>query len=287
MKISKPLLYVSLYSISWAISIIIARFVLKTGFSPLFLTLEQNFFASIFLLPIFLIQQKTLSHTSKKSLFGAVLAGILGSGLAVLLSQYGLRLSTSINYSFLIMTSTVFAVIIARFLLKEFITPLKFIFLTMMMIGAFLLSTKGQSLILHSGDIYILIAASIFGLTANISRMIIKKDIQPNIVSFIRVLTAWIFIGSFLFLTGNSLAALRLTLPIVLVGLTQGFLLIFLNQSFLVASTSYTTMLSMMTPVFVALMAYPLLGEKLILIQWLGAIMIILGGVLTQIKQAA
>jgi len=76
-------------------------------------------------------------------------------------------------------------------------------------------------------------------------------------------------------------------LPIVLVGLTQGFLLIFLNQSFRVASTSYTTMLSMMTPVFVALMAYPLLGEKLILIQWLGAIMIILGGVLTQIKQAA
>ena len=44
-------------------------------------------------------------------------------------------------------------------------------------------------------------------------------------------------------------------------------------------------MISMITPVLVALMAYPLLGEKLIFIQIIGALAIIVGGVLTQIKK--
>ncbi|MEK7622664.1 MAG: DMT family transporter [Patescibacteria group bacterium] len=286
-KIPIALIYVFLYSLFWAINIIISRFVLKAGFNPLILTLEQNFFAALFLSFFLFFQFKTLTKTSKTSLLGAMFIGCFGSGFAVLLSQYGLSLSTSINYSFLIMTSTVFTVIIAKFLLKEAISGLKLIFLSLMMLGAFLLSTKGQMIIPNKGDIYILIAAVFFGVTANISRLIIKKDIQPNLVSFFRVFSAWITISLIYFISGHTFKSLTITFPVILIGFFQAVLLFFLNQAFKVASASYVTMISMITPVLVALMAYPLLGEKLIFIQIIGALAIIVGGVLTQIKKAA
>lgn len=287
MKISKPLIFVTLYSVFWAFFIIASRFVLKQGINPLLLTAQQSIFASIFLLPFFIRKINTLKQTSKASIAGALIVGCLGSGLGALLSQFGIKLSSSVNYGFLITTSTLFAVIFARIFLKEPISKNKRFLLLLIFFGAFLLSTGGKLIIPHVGDLYILIAAACFGLTANISRLIIKKDIYPDLVSFFRIISAAIFIGSITLLAHQPLLSFNYLLPVIFVGFLQALCLIFLNKTYSVASVSYATMMSMITPVIVAIIAYPLFGERLTLIQSLGALAIVSGGILTQVKKVA
>ena len=71
-------------------------------------------------------------------------------------------------------------------------------------------------------------------------------------------------------------------LPYLLVsGTTSSLLTIFLNRTLKVASASYMTMMSMMTPVMVTIVAVLLLGESFMAIQAVGALLIILSGVAT------
>jgi uncharacterized membrane protein len=67
-------------------------------------------------------------------------------------------------------------------------------------------------------------------------------------------------------------------------GLVSGFCLamawIYLYRTLKVASSSYMTLMSMLTPVIVSLLAMVFLGETLLWVQLLGAGMIILGGVM-------
>jgi len=61
----------------------------------------------------------------------------------------------------------------------------------------------------------------------------------------------------------------------------------YLNNTLKISSASYMTMMSMITPVIVSLLAIIFLGETLIWIQILGAGLIILSGVVTHFSSIA
>lgn len=74
---------------------------------------------------------------------------------------------------------------------------------------------------------------------------------------------------------------------ILLISVFQSGIYIFLNRTLSVASASYMTMMSMITPVTVAIVAIPVFGETLRMAQWIGAGLIIFAGIMTQIKGIA
>ncbi|PIT89268.1 MAG: hypothetical protein COU27_01235, partial [Candidatus Levybacteria bacterium CG10_big_fil_rev_8_21_14_0_10_36_7] len=119
-KAKKSLLYVSLFSVSWAFHIILSRYALNVGLEPL-LQQSSSLLISfiIFSVYYFLIVKKKITTIGKKDMTLAVVSGAFGAGIAGLLGLFGLNLSTSINYGFLIKTSAIFVILFSLPFLKE------------------------------------------------------------------------------------------------------------------------------------------------------------------------
>jgi len=285
---NKKFLLVSLFSISWALNIVLSRLILNRGLPPLSLNF-QTLFVSILFIAIYLIYStpQALHTGSRKGHLVAIISGIIGGGLANIFSLQGLQLSTATNYGFLAKTAGVFNVLASFVLLREPITKAKGILLGFMLAGAYLLSTNGKIISPHLGDILIIFGSLGFGIASALNRLVIKNGLHPNLVSLYRAgfgfLITFIAASLFQFLT----LRLDLALLIFINGFLGALIYIFLNKTLSVASSSYLGMMSMSVPVVVALIAIPLFGDSLSPIQWVGGGMIVLGGILTEIKKVA
>ncbi len=285
---NNKLLLVSIFSLSWALNIVLGRYLLKLGIPALPLTYETLFLSSIIIFSYLLVSQpKTLRTGSKRSHMGAAISGIIGGGLANIFGNFGLLLSTATNYGFLVKTSGGFNVLLSYFFLNEPIGPLKGLLLFLMLLGSYLLSTNGQLLTPHFGDIFILLAALGYAAASVINRNVIKKDMNPDTVSLYRAVFGFIVsIIAAMFLGGISWQ-MQFFWLILLSAFLQAVIFIFLNKTLQVASSSYVGMLSMSVPVLVAVIAIPAFGETQTIIQWIGGLLIITGGYLTEVKKVA
>ncbi len=288
-KLSLKFQYVSLFSISWSINIILTRIILQRGIDPIQLAFQTLVGSTIFL-AIFLLSTnpKSLVTGSKKSILGAIISGMIGGGLANIVSNIGLNLSTAANYGFLIKTSTAFVVVLAYLFLKESLSRLKIILVVTMLLGSYLISTKGKLILPQVGDVFILLGALGFAVATIINKAVIKKDILPNVVSFYRALMGAIVSLTFLVVTSGSLSFnSELLSLIILSSLFQSIIYIYLNKSLSVASASYTTIMSMAVPVIVLLISVVFLKESFILPQIFGAVLIVGAGIMTQKTKVA
>ncbi|MBU1967043.1 EamA family transporter [Patescibacteria group bacterium] len=162
-----------------------------------------------------------------------------------------------------------------------------------MIVGVFLVTTKGQAIIPQPGDILILLACISWSLGNVLIRKFLKNNpVSGELVSFLRPIAGLPVLLLFLSLSPfyperiQSVFAVDLLdltyLPyLISIGISSSLLSIFLNRTLKFASASYMTMMSMMTPVMVGIMAMMLLGESLAMIQVVGAVLIILSGVAT------
>lgn len=277
---NRPLLYVSLFSLFWALNILLNRYVLLQGVHPLVLSAETLLLSSLTLLGYFAFTHgKKVFQGSKRSKMGIVISGAVGGGLSGIVASYGLQLSTSINFGFLIKTTAAFTVLLAFLFLKEPLSKAKMFFIILLLFGAYLLSTGGQIITPHLGDILIVAAALCYSTAAVINRKIITKDIHPDLVSFFRAAMGFVVVAPFAFITANSIFSSTHFAPIFLTSLSQTLLFIYLNKTLSVASASYMTMMSMMVPAIVAIVAVPVFRENLNLPQIIGAGLILLSGV--------
>ena len=122
----RGLLYVTTFSLVWAIQTIINKFAVNKGLDPMLFSFQTLIGAGFFLLIYVTFTQfkelKKIKKASTKELVLIVLVGVLASGLATLSTFYGLKYSTSINYGFLVKTTVVFSVLLAAIFLKEKLT---------------------------------------------------------------------------------------------------------------------------------------------------------------------
>ena len=228
-------------------------------------------------------KRKAIKLTNREK-FLIILSGILGTGLSGLIGLLGLQMSTSINYGFLIKTSVVFTVIFSLPVLKEPINRNKVSYLAVLLLGTYLLSTAGTSLVPHSGDTLILLAAGCIGASAVLLRRVAKRNIDPEFITFIRILSGAIVIVSIAFFVQGRIFELEFLPYIAMLSVLQVLIIAMWARTLSVASASYGTMMSMSTPLIVVLLAYPLFGEKMNITQLIGGGLIIFGGVMTQIK---
>lgn len=289
-----PLLNVLLFSVFWALEIFNTKLAFLAGSEVFRFTFQSSILTFLILSTI--IFSKKLSKLKRippNLLKLLLLVSALHAGIGGFFSNIGILLTTAINAGFLMQFTTVATTIFAWILLKERITLTKLLSILAILIGSFLLITKGQLLIPHWGDILILIACIAWGLGSVLSRKILKNTaIEPDVVSFFRSFASIPVMVLFLALTPLYPPSLHATfqvdlfamdniLFVVLNSLFVALMWIFANRTLKFASASYTTMMSSITPILVALLAMVYLNERIEGIQFLGILLIIASSYIT------
>jgi len=226
--------------------------------------------------------------------WGLYLANGLQAGLGTCLSIIGIALTDAINAGFLVKLATVTTIIFAWLILKEDLSGLKVAIVFVMLSGAYLLTTKGQIILPRVGDLFILGACFCWSLGNVLVRKILRTQaVRADVVTIQKPMASLpvflVLVGISLFfpeLLGNLKDVLQcctFSTTYIPYALGSGFCLamawIYLYRTLHITTASYMTLMSMATPIIVSVLALVFLGERLVLIQGVGAGMIVLSGV--------
>ena len=221
------------------------------------------------------------------------LANAVQSGLGTSLSIIGIALTAAINAGFLVKLSTVTTTLFAWLFLKEKMSWLKTVVILAMLSGAYLLTTKGQTLYPQVGDLFILGACVCWSLGNVFVRKILRtQSINPDVVTmqkpmaglpvYLGLVAISVYFPQWLGELSQVLTWGKISINILPYALVSGFCLalawIFLYRTLKVSTASYMTLMSMITPVIVSILAISFLGEELVWVQISGAGMILLSG---------
>lgn len=280
---SKKLIYVTVFSTSWALLTLFIKLALNAGATSADFTIYTLSIASI-MLGLYIARFKR-DKFSKIMLSHLVLFAAVGTFVALgwILALTGLKLSTSINYSFIIKTGLVFTLTFAAIFLNEALTAKKIILALILLFGTYLLTTNAQTLIPHRGDMLIVASAASFS-ASSIFLKKLTRTLDPYIVGFGRVFSALIVLAPIAI--ALHLTNLEITAPkyILLAGVALSFTSVYMNKAFSVATLSYFTMMSMMTPVINTILGYIVLSESLTSVQMFGGFIIMASGMVIHSK---
>ncbi len=268
------------FSLFWGLSIFFNKIGLIRNIDPLVMGFQVFFFAGLMLLSYSLaLYHDEYRKIKKDHLLLIMLSGFIGTGLGNIFSFFGLDLTASANYGFVIKTGTIFSIVLAYFFLGERLSRQKIVLAFVMLAGAYLISTGGNALMPHKGDILIMVAALCYTI-ANIIVKKLDKKVNPDVISGLRAPFAAVIL--FLAVIIMDKDFLMIKEPIV-VGAASAFtalFVIFLNRGIHATSISYMTMMSMLTPVIVAFLGIAFLGESMNTFHVMGAVIIIISGIL-------
>jgi drug/metabolite transporter (DMT)-like permease len=230
------------------------------------------------------------------------LANGIQAGLGTCLSIIGIALTDAINAGFLVKLATVTTILFAWLLLNENLSKLKIVVVFVMLFGAYLLTTKGQSLLPKIGDLFILGACVCWSLGNVMVRKILRSQtVQADVVTmqkpvaslpvFLALVGVSLYYPGLLGNLNNVLECCTFSSKYIFYALGSGIFLalawIYLFRTLKVATASYMTLMSMSTPIIVSVLAVVFLNEHLVWIQIIGAGMILLSGVTIYISDIA
>ena len=290
--IDSPFINVFLFSFFWAIQLFVGKLAFNAGAKAIPFTLQAAFISLITLTIIVLPRKfKEVKSLPKNILVGLLLANAIHFGVGGFFSNAGLALTTAINAGFLGKFSLITTTFLAWLLLKENMTFSKFVAVITMLIGSFLIITKGNLIVPHIGDLLIILACTSWSIGNVLIRKVLKNNhVSGDTVSFLRpvagipILLMFVALSSLYPVSIKNIFAVNLVdfhyFPFVIAsGVLTSLLWIFLNRTLKVASVSYMTMMSMITPVILSILALLFLKETMMPIQILGAALIIFSGV--------
>lgn len=274
---SKGFIFTFLAAIAWAISIVLLKVILQNGEDAYNVLFWTTLFGLPFYLLLFAKNRAETKRLKKKDIQILFAIGIISSVGVVVTEFLAIKYSPAINYAFLIRTVLLFTFLFAYLFLGERFSRQKLILATLLLIGAYLLTTNGKIISLSLGDIFTLTQAALIALGNNV-----LGKLATNRMSTALSASASYLIG----FVPKLLIALLFTHIVIPEQLFAIFclsvvyiLLIQLRfEAYKNASASYVTMVFSFTPVFVSFMAIPLLGETMTPVQIIGGILIIFAG---------
>ncbi len=275
---SKGFIYTFSAAFAWAISIVIARFVLRAGENAYNVVFWTTVLSVPYWFYVLLGRKVELKKATKKDysiLLGMGLVSTIGVSIT---EAFALKYSPAVNYSFLIRTVILFTFLFAYLFLGEKLTLKKIVLAFLLLTGAYLLTTKGQIISLTLGDIFTLTEAALIALGNNIFGKMATNRMSTQLSA-----SAGFLIGvvplAFIALMNNAIAVPK---SLFLISLLTFVYIVITNLRFNAyknASASYVTMIFSFTPVFVSFMAIPLLQETMTPIQIIGGTLIVLAGI--------
>ena len=294
--LNSPFLNVIVFSVFWAIQIFVSKLGFIEGAKVIPFTV-QSAIVSIVILTLYALPKsiKELKSLPRKILLGILLANAIHFGLGGFLSNAGVALTTAINAGFLVQFSTVTTSLLAWIFLREKVTLPRVAMVLLIMFGSFYLTTGGKLIIPHTGDLLILLGCLSWSTANVIIRKVLKNNpVSGDVVSFLRPLAGLPLLLCFILLSpfypapvrqifSYSLFNIVSPLFVVLNGTFTALVWIFLNRTLKVATASYMTIMSSLTPVLVAIMAVVLLRETVDATKILGILLIIAATTITQL----
>ena len=276
---SKKLLYVSIFSCAWALNIFLNKLALNAGAHALTYTIQTSFLSSLLICAYLLkTQGKKVFHIPSGIILRLIGLGIT-VGAAYILGILSLQFTTSINYGFLIKSTILFTTILAWIVLNEQLTKSKIILLIVFIVGAYLISTGGKVLLPHFGDLLVLAAAFCFSSAVIVTKPLFKH-INSDIISGYRLIFSSLVLVLLIPVFHINIFVVQEPLNILVVGFSTVILALYLNKTLSVASASYLTMMSMLTPVVVSILGFFVLNESMNSFQILGGLLTIACGVI-------
>lgn len=281
---SKRLQFALTFNIAWTSLIFFSKKALNAGIEPIPFLVESSLVNLIVLSSyIYLFKRRAIEEIKNKDFKSFIGIGVFVA-VAWLTEVFGLRLSTAINYSFIIETSFVFAIVLAFFFLGEVIHRRKVLIMTTIMTGAYLMSTGGALIIPKSGDILIVIAAFCYS-ASNILQKPVLKRVEADVVGWARVLFSLFIILILTTIFNVNTFSLVAPLFIFLAGCSSAATTVYISKTISVSSVSYLTVMSMLTPVVNVFLGTTFLGETINIYQVVGGIFIIGSIILAQDKK--
>ncbi len=292
---SSPLFNVLSFSVFWALQLFVTKLGLNTG--ALVLPYQMGMLTAALLASLLLLLPGSGAalwalFRERPGLFWKLfLANGIQSGLGTSLSIIGIGLTAAINAGFLVKLATVTTILFAWILLGERLSWRKVGVVVSMLGGAYLLTTRGQSLVPQRGDLLILGACCCWSLGTVMVRKALRSDpVRPDVVTLQKPLASMVVFFSFVGLAlkfpgwfgpledilGCCVLPARVFPYAALSGTGLALTWIFLFRTLKVASASYMTLVSMLTPVLVSVLAVVFLGERLEPVQVAGVGMILL-----------
>lgn len=292
---TSSLVNVLIVAIVWAFEVFVAKLAFLAGASVVTFTI-QTYIVTFALLLIYVFPRALaeLKKIPKVIFWRLMIANALHNGFGGFFSFFGVLFTTAINAGFLMQFTTVTTSTLAWIFLKEKMTKSKAITIVAIIIGTFLLVTKGRLDTPHIGDLLLLFACLCWSSGNVIIKKTLKqKAISPDIISFLRPIAGVPIQLIFVLLAPLYPLAIqpifvvhwldfRFVSYVVIHGILVAILWVFLNRTLKLASASYMTMMTSLTPLLVAVLAMVYLHESLLPIQWLGVVIILSSGVVTQ-----
>jgi drug/metabolite transporter (DMT)-like permease len=279
--ISKRFSYTVSAALLWAFSIILTRMIFQSGENVYSVFLWGSLLSAPFWIWMVRGQKEEIKKLKKSDywiLAGMGLISAVGVNLAELLA---LKYGSAVNFSFLIRMVIVFTIIFAYIFLGEKITKRKIVLTILLLIGAYLFTTQGKMIQLSKGDIFTLIEAAFLAIGNNVLGKMATNRMSTNLAASGTFFTSVIPIAILGIIGGGvSLpSAMGLIMALVIVNI---FLTLTRFRAYKHGNASYVTMVFSFTPVFVSLMAIPLLGESLTTIQIVGGALIVGAAILVE-----
>lgn len=289
-----PLFNVLAFSVFWAAQVLVTKLAFLKG-ATLFPLIIQSASFSVAIMTVFVLPRcyHELRSTSPSILLGVVGANAIHFGLGGFFSSMGTARASATNAAFVMQCSTVTTTLIAWLVLGEPLTRAKILTVAIIMLGSFFLLTNGLVKPPGAGELLLLVACISWSTGNVFIRWLLRKhSISSDSISFLRpiaglpVFMALFGISHFWFgntpAFGDEIFDASFTGHAALNGACLVLVWVFLNRTLEVASASYMTAMCSITPVFVAALAIPFFGDRLSLIQILGAMLIVASSFIVQ-----
>jgi len=268
--------------------------VLSSSFSPFQLSFYRFLFASLALVPFFLLHNRK-KKVGIKPAFGIAIVGLIGIALYSIINIFGIKLSTAINQSILVNTWPIFLVALAPIVIKEKVYKRAALGITVGFFGVLVtLAGKGNPIDIFKTDYFfgnLLILTS--SLCLAFYYMLGKKYVQDYgslTVTFYAVIAGTILLFLSALASGNIFNPELLRLKIFLILLwvavpTTAFTWVMVFKSMEKIGIVETSSFFSAIPIFGVLFSNLLLQEKITPFSLAGALFVAFGVYLVQTKR--
>jgi drug/metabolite transporter (DMT)-like permease len=291
-KPPRDLLSVALFILFWSLEIFVTKAAFLAGAKVLPFMVQSAIFALIFMgfwtVPREFKRLISLCTVDRVLLKQICIANLIHYAIGSSLYCSGTALTSAINVAFLVTLCTPITCILAIFILGESLSIRKAFVLCVLLSGAYILTTNLQMLVPRLGDLLILSAAFFWSLGNVLMRKTLRdSEVSGEVVSFLKPiigLPLFILLVQFSDYYPTAVSSIFAE-PILqfnylgyaaVAGIFAALLWIFLYRSLKNVESAYVSMLGMLTPVIVSILAVLFLGEKLSPMQGVGSLIILI-----------
>jgi len=281
---SKRLIFSFITAISISLSIFFRKLAITKGVQPLTLLIQFIIIESLILsLNLFVFNRKYLKEIKNIKYYKTKNIFLTGSlfFFGFFLSNLSLKLTSSINYSFLNKSNVIFIPLLASLFLKEKINKEKISLIVIFITGVYLITTNAQLIVPQSGDALVIFATFLFSIY-NIALKNLGKLFKAEILSWMIALSAAILSLIFSIIWKINIFSLQQIELIFLSGLSEALVIIFINKTIQLTNMTYYVLMIMFSPVINLILGLIYLNESISFIQIIGGIVLIISGIKVQ-----